>query len=546
MWANGHSPLEKATGNHSSITPTTLMEMTDAPINEGGASGSSSESGAVPGRGGSRASQVIIKRNPYEGTLRLGTWNVRSMTRPETLEALKREMIRYKVNILGLTEMRWLGAGDTISDEFRILYSGGKARQRGVGIILDNATSRCVKEVVYVNDRLIMVRLNGDPVDIMVICVYMPTSDYDDEDVEKVYDEIEELMNKGKGREYVAIVGDWNAVVGEGREEKAVGPYGLGSRNERGSILADFCKRKQLSIMNTWFQLPSRRRYTWKAPGDQRQYQLDYILIKHRYRNSVKNTVTYPGADVFSDHNMLVASIRLRLKRPRVAKRQAKWECRRLMNPEVRASFNNAIAVRNQEGPSNTNSQWENLKAAMKDSADKHIGKTTGRAPKKPWVTMDMVRRMEERRQWKNINTQEGQKEYRRLNNLLRRETDRAKAEWLERQCEELESLEQRGEMDILYQKVKAMANGPRNGPGVNAITSRNGELLTDGEAVMERWREYVQELYARRERPETLPIEAEPVDGDQVGPAVLESEVLMAIKRLREGKAVGPDDIPA
>ena len=76
-----------------------------------------------------------------------------------------------------------------------------------------------------------------------------------------MYARIEELLDKNtKGKDYVMVMGDWNAVVGEGREENIVGHYGLGTRNERGEKLVDFCRRQQLYITNTWFSHDSRRR----------------------------------------------------------------------------------------------------------------------------------------------------------------------------------------------------------------------------------------------------------------------------------------------
>jgi hypothetical protein len=53
-------------------------------------------------------------------------------------------------------------------------------------------------------------------------------------------------------------------------------------------------------VTNTWFKKPKRRRYTWKAPGDWSRHQLDYILVKQRFRNSVKDVQTLPGADIDS------------------------------------------------------------------------------------------------------------------------------------------------------------------------------------------------------------------------------------------------------
>ena len=102
--------------------------------------------------------------------------------------------------------------------------------------------------------------------------------------------------------------------MGEGDEEKYIGKYGLGKRNERGQKLVDFCRRQKLIVTNTWFQQGKRRRYTWKAPGDRARYQLDYIMVRERYRNSVKNSRALPGADVDSDHNLVAMTAHLQLK----------------------------------------------------------------------------------------------------------------------------------------------------------------------------------------------------------------------------------------
>ena len=69
------------------------------------------------------------------------------------------------------------------------------------------------------------------------------------------------------------------------------------------------------------------------------------------------------------------------------------------------------------------------------------VGFQTGMEPRKPWVTPKMLEDMEERRKWKHQSTEEAKKEYKRLNNQLRRTTDKAKEEWWEERCKEIEML---------------------------------------------------------------------------------------------------------
>lgn len=128
----------------------------------------------------------------------------------------------------------------------------------------------------------------------------MPISDY--EDVEAIYDQMEELIGSGRGNEYIVIMGDWNAVVGEGKDGNVVGGYGLGRRNSRGKMMVDFCRRNKLAVMNTWYNHHERRRYTWKAPG----IQEDFSWITLRLGSvigTVSKMLTFPGADGNSDHN---------------------------------------------------------------------------------------------------------------------------------------------------------------------------------------------------------------------------------------------------
>jgi exonuclease III len=183
-----------------------------------------------------------------------------------------------------------------------------------------------VKKIVC-NDRMTAVKLNAEPVNVLIVQVYMPTSDYEDEEVEELYDIIEDILEEdGKGDKNTIIMGDWNSVVGDKSNGNIYGPYGLGNRNKRGQMLIDFCERNGL-ITNTWFKKPKRRLYTWEAPGDQHRYQLDYTLVKQLFRNSTKDVQTQPGADIDCDHNLLVAKICTSLKRIiRLQKRKPVWD----------------------------------------------------------------------------------------------------------------------------------------------------------------------------------------------------------------------------
>ena len=101
----------------------------------------------------------------------------------------------------------------------------------------------------------------------------------------------------------LVIMGDFNAKVGSnGTERSIVGVHGLGDRNDRGQLLVDFCAANELMVTNTLFRQHPRRLYTWTSPRGSYRNQIDYLLIRKRWRNSVLNAHTYPGADCGTDH----------------------------------------------------------------------------------------------------------------------------------------------------------------------------------------------------------------------------------------------------
>jgi exonuclease III len=470
------------------------------------------------------------------------------MNRKGKLENVKAEMKRYGLNVLGLSEVRWKDGGDFESDGYRIVYAGGVECQRGVGVILDGETARRVVSVEAFEDRIIVVKIQGLPVDTVIVQVYMPTSEHLDEEVELLYEQLEEILAKQKGSDNIVMMGDWNAVVGEGREGMEVGEFGLGNRNDRGEKLVEFCQRNKLVVTNTWFQQEKRRRYTWKKPGDTGRFQIDYLLVKQRFRNSVKSSWSYPGADADSDHNLVIMKMNVKLKKLKKGSIQRKWNMDRLKLNEK--SFCKDVEENVENGQSSTvEEKWRQLKSAITESAVKNIGYSKGRVAKKPWITTSMLDKMEERRMWKSRNSEEGRKNYRKLNNELRRETEKAKEEWWNNECKELEDLDQRGRSDLVYSKVRKLTESKKSGSRSVSIKDKDGRLLTDPEEIRKRWLEYVELLYDKKGKPEKNSMEVEDekyVCGDDKGPSVLKSEIMTAIKEMKKNKAVGVDGIPA
>lgn len=113
--------------------------------------------------------------------MRIATWNVRSMNNGK-IEIVKREMKRYGVDILGVSELRWSGLGHFNSSDCTVYYCGSDSRRRnGVGFICSHDIKKCVMGYNPVSDRIISLRLQCRPMNVTIIMVYAPTSDAEDE-----------------------------------------------------------------------------------------------------------------------------------------------------------------------------------------------------------------------------------------------------------------------------------------------------------------------------------------------------------------------------
>ena len=105
-----------------------------------------------------------------------------------------------------------------------------------------------------------------------------------------------------------------NAKLGSHETPGITGKFGLGVQNEAGQRLKEFCQENAMDIANT-FQQHKRRLYTWTSLDGQHQNQTDYMLCSQRWRSSIQSAKTRPGADCGSDHELLIETFRLKLKK---------------------------------------------------------------------------------------------------------------------------------------------------------------------------------------------------------------------------------------
>ena len=133
-------------------------------------------------------------------------------------------------------------------------------------------------------------------------------------EVELFYEDLQDLLELTLKKDVLFIIGHWNAKVGSQEIPGVTGKFGLRVQNEAGQKLTEFCQENALVVANTLFQQHNRRLYTWTSPDGQYQNQIDYNLCSQRWRSSIQSAKTTLGADCRSDHEILIAKFRLKLK----------------------------------------------------------------------------------------------------------------------------------------------------------------------------------------------------------------------------------------
>ena len=145
------------------------------------------------------------------------------------------------------------------------------------------------------------------------------------------------------------MIGDWNAKVESQEIPGVTGMIGLGVKNEAGQGLTEFCCENAPVITKTLFQQHKRRLYTWTSPDGQYRNQTDYVLCSRRWKSSIHQKKTRPGADCGSDHELLIVKFRLKLKKVGKTTRPFRYDLNQIQElPDIQAGFRKGRGTRDQ------------------------------------------------------------------------------------------------------------------------------------------------------------------------------------------------------
>ena len=168
------------------------------------------------------------------------------------LEVVKQEMARVNVDILGISKLKWTGMGE-FNSHYIYYCRQESLRRNGVAIMVNKRVQNAVLGSSLKNDRMNSVRFQGKTFNITVIQVYAPTSNAEEAEVERFYEDLQDLVELTPQKVILFIIGGWNAKVGSQETPGVTGKFGLGIRNEAEQRLIEFCQENTLVIANTLF-----------------------------------------------------------------------------------------------------------------------------------------------------------------------------------------------------------------------------------------------------------------------------------------------------
>jgi Reverse transcriptase (RNA-dependent DNA polymerase)/Endonuclease/Exonuclease/phosphatase family len=490
---------------------------------------------------------------------RIGCWNVRTLYETGRMAQVVAEMKRYKLQILGMSEMRWTESGITTSEGIRIYHSGGNRHERGVGIAIEARLAAAVIGWEPVSDRIITMRMQTRHTKTTIIQVYAPTDMATDEEKDSFYEQLQDVMDATPEHDLKVVMGDFNAQIGRDKAGWAdvMGTEAAGERNDNGERMLSYCSNSRLKVGGSMFKHKTIHKETWRSPDGKTMHQIDHFCISKRWVSALHDVRVYRGADAASDHHLVVAVLRLKLKKLVGQLEHNAIDVIKLNKKETQQKFqlelkNRFELLREQEQVQGTTEEsWEKIKTMITGAARDVLGLRRG-TRKEAWIGKDTWRAIDERRELKSRREQaysrgdgveDIREEYRKKDKEVKRRCRGDKKAWTEARLEEAEEAAKRGDSKTLYKITKEIS-----GKVAQRIPIRDamGNTLRTHDEQATRWKEHFDKIlncpepetmhdFAQDQRSPTLEVDV----GD-----ITEKEVEEAVKRLKNGKSAGIDNI--
>ena len=494
-------------------------------------------------RGGKRARRQHEKSQAVKVALKVGTLNVGSMTgRGREVAAV---MGRRKIDILCVQETKWKGSkAKDLGGGCKLYYHGCEKNRNGIGIILSASLIADVVEVHRQSDRIMRMKLDHRGCMLNVISAYAPQTGCDEEEKDKFWEEMDDVMVSIPAEERVIIGGDLNGHVGEGNVgcEDVIGKHGFGTRNAGGERIVEFASRTRMAVLNTYFTKKDEHKITYRSGG--RRTQIDYMLCRRRTLKEVADCKTLVGEHVTSQHRLVLCKIQFETKAKKATPMIPRIRWWKLGEDGVREDFKRRIGqTLGQSLPEN----WKTTATAVKEIAKSVLGVSSGnrKVDKETWwwnpeVQICIRNKKEAKKEWDRRQDDISKMAYKVACKAAKKAVAKAREEAYRALYEHLDT--KQGEKDV-YKLAKQKDKESKDVQQVRNIKDEDGRVLTSEEEILDRWKGYFEKLL-NEENPRQ-PRSGSPKKNVKGVSEISRDEVRRSMQSMKNGKALGPDDIP-
>ena len=498
-----------------------------------------------------------------------GSWNIRTLQdNNNNLERrtaiISKVLKKYNLDIVALSETRLPGTGQLKEKDYTFFWSGlpeEEHRHAGVGFAIKRSLAEKLDSVPQaLNERLMTIYLPlSKKQRLFIISAYAPTMSHSQDEKEKFYEDLRQILKKVSPCDSILLLGDLNARVGSDHQAwpDVLGRHLLGACNSNGLLLLSLCSEFKLTITNSIFQQRNIYKGTWQHPRSKHWHTLDYVIMRQSERNCVKTTRAHRGTEMWSDHRLVRSKLNIHIpSKPRRSESTAtkKINFSALKDHETASSFSKALekAVEKCSITEDIESSWKDLKDVMYETSLNALG-----FPKKKsqdWFdendkeTSDIIDSMHlaHKRYMSNKSCKAAKNNYVLTKRSAQKHLRALKEKWWHTKAKELQSAADSNNTQAFYKGLKAVY-GPQTRGASPLLSSDGKRLLVDEDKIMERWVEHYNEVLNR-----TSTVNMDVINSIAQREVIQEmdllptaTEVKKAIKILRRGKP-GKDEIPA